>query len=207
MKKKAIIFLSGKLNLKADYYRSIKYSEYDIYCADGGANHAYSLGVIPKLILGDLDSISEEARSHYKNLRVKFEKFPASKNFTDGELILEKVTVEYKNVIILGGLGGRTDHFLTNLNLLEKYQNITYEDENEVIFWAKKDMEIRGQRGKTISFIPLTPIDSLTLEGFVYPLDRADIPRSSSLCMSNIMDREIVRIRYNNGSVIGIIQK
>lgn len=207
MKKKAIIFLSGRVNLEADYYRSIKYSEYDIYCADGGANHAYSLGVIPELILGDLDSITEEAVSHYKKLGVKFEKFPVSKDFTDGELILEKVTTEYKEVLILGGLGGRTDHFLTNLNLLEKYQNITYEDENEIIFWVKKEMEICGQRGKTISFIPLTPIDSLILKGFTYPLDRVDIPRSSSLCMSNIIEEESVRIKYDNGSVIGIIQK
>jgi thiamine pyrophosphokinase len=90
---------------------------------------------------------------------------------------------------------------------LEKYQNITYEDENEMIFWVKKDMEIQNQRGKTISFIPLTPIEALTLEGFSYGLDRVDIPRSSSLCMSNIIDREVVRIKYNNGSVIGIIQK
>ena len=207
MKKKAIIFLSGRLNLKADYYSSIKYSEYDIYCADGGADHAYNLGVTPKLILGDLDSISEGARIYYKNLGVKFEKFSASKNFTDGELILEEVTAKYENVIILGGLGGRTDHFLTNLNLLEKYKNITYEDESEVIFWVKKDMKIQNQIGKTISFIPLTPIGALTLEGFSYDIDKVDIPRSSSLCMSNIIDKEVVRIKYNNGSVIGIIQK
>lgn len=207
MRKKAIIFLSGKLNLKADYYRSIKYSEYDIFCADGGANHAYNLGIIPKLILGDLDSITAEVISHYKELGIKFEKFPISKNFTDGELILDKVTSEYKDVLILGGLGGRTDHFLTNLNLLEKYQNITYEDESEAIFWVKKDMRINGQKGKTISFIPLTPVIALTLEGFTYPLDKVDVPRSSSLCMSNIMEQEDVRIKYNNGSVIGIIQK
>ncbi|MEI6857306.1 thiamine diphosphokinase [Psychrilyobacter sp.] len=207
MGKKAIIFLSGRVNLEADYYRNIKYSEYDIFCADGGANHAYNLGVIPKLILGDLDSITVEVRSHYEKLGIKFEKFPVSKNFTDGELILEKVTSEYKDVLILGGLGGRTDHFLTNLNLLEKYQNITYEDENELIFWVKKNMEIHGQRGKTISFIPLTPVIALTLEGFSYPLDRVDIPRSSSLCMSNIIGWEDVRINYSNGSVIGIIQR
>jgi len=207
MKKKALIFLSGKLNLKADYYRKIKYSEYDIYCADGGANHAYNLGTIPKLILGDLDSISVEVRSHYKNLEVKFEKFPVSKDFTDGELILKKVTTKYNNVLVLGGLGGRTDHFLTNLNLLEKYQNITYEDENEIIFWVKKDMKIQNKKGKTISFIPLTPIDKLTLEGFTYTLDRVDVLRSSSLCMSNIIEQESVRIKYDNGSVIGIIQK
>lgn len=207
MKKKAIIFLSGMLNLKAEYYKSIEYSEYDIYCADGGANHAYNLEIIPKLILGDLDSISIEGRSHYENLGVKFEKFPVSKDFTDGELILEEVTTKYRNVLILGGLGGRTDHFLTNINLLEKYQNITYEDENEIIFWVKKDMEIKNQRNKTISFIPLTSVTDLTLEGFVYPLDKANISRSSSLCMSNIIDCEVVRISYGSGSVIGIIQK
>jgi len=207
MEKKAIIFLSGRVNLEADYYKSIEYSDYDIYCADGGANHAYNLGIIPKLILGDLDSITEEVISHYKKLGVKFEKFPVSKNFTDGELILEKVTTKYKNVLILGGLGGRTDHFLTNLNLLEKYQNVTYEDENEMIFWVKKDMEIRDKKDKIISFIPLTPVVALTLEGFVYPLDGANISRSSSICMSNIIDREVVRISYGNGSVIGIIQK
>ncbi|MGB6127566.1 MAG: thiamine diphosphokinase [Psychrilyobacter sp.] len=207
MKKKAIIFLSGRVNLEAEYYKGIEYSDYDIYCADGGANHAYNLGIIPKLILGDLDSISIEARSHYENLGVKFEKFSVSKDFTDGELILEEVTTKYKNVLILGGLGGRTDHFLTNLNLLEKYQNITYEDENEEIFWVKKDMVIRDQKDKTISFIPITSITALTLEGFCYPLDKANISRSSSICMSNIIDHDVVRISYGSGSVIGIIQK
>jgi len=207
MGKKAIIFLSGRVNLDAEYYKGIEYSDYDIYCADGGANHAYNLGIIPKLILGDLDSITEEVISHFKKLGVKFEKFPVSKDFTDGELILEKVTTKYKEVLILGGLGGRTDHFLTNLNLLEKYQNITYEDENEMIFWVKKDMDIREQKDKIISFIPLTPVTALTLEGFVYPLDKANISRSSSICMSNIIDHEVVRISYGNGSVIGIIQK
>lgn len=207
MGEKAIIFLSGEINLEADYYKNIKYIEYDIYCADGGANYTYNLDLIPKLILGDLDSIKEEVISHYKNLGIKFEKFPASKNFTDGELILEKITNKYKEVLVLGGLGGRTDHFLTNLNLLEKYKNIKYEDENEVIFWVKKEVEINNQEGKTISFIPLTPITELTLEGFVYPLNKINISRSSSLCMSNVIKEKNVRIKYTNGSIIGIIQK
>ena len=207
MKKKAIIFLSGRLNLKADYYNAIKYSEYDIYCADGGANHAYSLGTIPRLILGDLDSISKKVIDYYENLGVNFEKFPTSKDFTDGELILERVTSKYEEVLILGGMGGRTDHFLTNLNLLEKYKNIIYEDENEVIFWVKNEMNIKGKKGKTISFLPLTQIKGLTLEGFAYDIDRVNIPRSSSICMSNIINNENVLIKYSSGSVIGVIQK
>ena len=207
MNKKAIIFFSGRLNIKADYYRELDYKNYDIYCADGGGNHTYNLGIIPKLILGDLDSISKEAIYYYENIKVKFEKFPASKDFTDGELILEKITSNYDEVLILGGLGGRTDHFLTNLNLLERYQNIIYEDENEKIFWVKKNMKIEDKKGNTISFIPLTLIEALTLEGFSYDLNKVDIPRSSSICMSNIINNDNVLIKYKNGSLIGIIQK
>ena len=207
MKKQAIIFLSGKFNLKDDYYKNIKYEEYDIYCADGGANYTYSLGIVPKVILGDLDSIEKKVKKYYEKLEVEFKKFPVSKDFTDGELILNKITAKYENVLVLGGLGGRTDHFITNLNLLEKYKNVTYEDENEIIFYVKKEMQIDGKKGKIISFIPLTPINSLTLEGFLYPLDGINISRSSSLCMSNIINKEKVRIKYDKGSIIGIIQK
>jgi thiamine pyrophosphokinase len=205
--KSAIIFLSGKLNVEADFYKNINYSEYDIYCADGGANYAHKLGVTPKLILGDLDSVSIDTVSYFEELGVEIEKFPTSKNFTDGELILEKVSPNYDEVLILGGLGGRTDHFLTNLNLLEKYQNIVFEDSHEILFWVKNNMELKGEIGRTISFIPLTTVESLTLEGFAYNVENLQLPRSSSRCMSNIINSKIVHMSYTKGSIIGIIQK
>ena len=205
--KRAIIFLSGKLDTESNFYKEINYSEYDIYCADGGADHAYNLGVIPKLILGDLDSVSKEIIFYFEKLGVKIEKFPTSKDFTDGELILEKVSPNYDNVLILGGLGGRTDHFLTNLNLLEKYQNIIFEDENEILFWVKNNMELKDKIGKTISFIPFTDVESLTLEGFTYNVENLDLSRANSRCMSNIINSEIAQISYKRGSIIGIIQK
>ncbi len=205
--KRAIIFLSGKLDTESNFYKEINYSEYDIYCADGGADHAYNLGVTPKLILGDLDSVSKEIIFYFEKLGVKIEKFPTSKDFTDGELILEKVSPNYDNVLILGGLGGRTDHFLTNLNLLEKYQNIIFEDENEILFWVKNNMELKNKIGKTISFIPFTDVESLTLEGFTYNVENLDLSRANSRCMSNIINSEIAQISYKQGSIIGIIQK
>jgi thiamine pyrophosphokinase len=205
--KKAIIFLSGKLDTESNFYKEINYSEYDIYCADGGANYAYKLGLTPKLILGDLDSVSEEIILYFKKLGVEIEKFPTSKDFTDGELILKKVSPNYESVMILGGLGGRTDHFLTNLNLLEKYQNIIFEDESEILFWVKNNMKLKNKIGKTISFIPFTDVKSLTLEGFAYNIENLNLSRENSRCMSNIIISEIAQIRYKNGSIIGIIQK
>ena len=207
MKKRAIIFLSGYLNLKSDYYKNIDYLNYDIFCADGGANYAYELGVIPKLILGDLDSVSEDVISYFKGLGVRIEKFPKSKDFTDGELILEKVCFKYDEVLVLGGLGGRTDHFFTTINMLEKYPNVILEDENEKIFFVKSGMVIKENSGKTISFLPLVEIKGLTLEGFQYEIRNIDVSRASSLCMSNIIKSDNATVRYQNGTIVGIIQK
>jgi thiamine pyrophosphokinase len=207
MKKKAIVFLSGELDVEQNYYKNIDYLEYDVFCADGGANYAYKLGIIPKLILGDLDSVSENVILYFKGLGVPIEKFPKSKDFTDGELILEKVVKKYDKILVLGGLGGRTDHFLTHINMLEKYQNIELEDENEILFFIKNNKKIKGKIGKTISLIPLSDIEGLTLEGFKYEIRNINLSRTSSLCMSNIIISDDTLIKYGKGSIIGIIQK
>ncbi|MCK5780502.1 MAG: thiamine diphosphokinase [Psychrilyobacter sp.] len=207
MIKKAIIFLNGELNINSSFYKEIDYESYDIYCADGGSNHSYNLGLTPKLILGDLDSASIEVIEYYKKLGVKFMKFPTSKDLTDGELILDLVTSKYNEVLVLGGLGGRSDHFLTNLNLLEKYKNIVFEDENEILFNVDKNKKIEGQKGQTISLIPKTDIKGLTLKGFLYSIDNINISRRSSRCMSNIIEKESALIKYVEGSILGIIQK
>jgi thiamine pyrophosphokinase len=205
--RKAIIFLSGDLNIGEKFYRDINYLEYDIYCADGGANYAYDLGVIQKIILGDLDSIEKKVREYYKKIEVIFKKFSRDKDFTDGELILEEIQDKYEEILILGGLGGRTDHFLTNLNLLEKYPKAYFENEKEKIMFIPKKVELRESIGKTISFIPLTEIKELTLEGFKYEVKKTSFRRASSLCMSNIITKKHAQIQYKEGSILGIVQK
>lgn len=46
--KKAYIFLNGELLGKKEFYENfISENKGDIFCADGGANIAYSLNLIP----------------------------------------------------------------------------------------------------------------------------------------------------------------
>ncbi len=209
MREKAIIFLGGKLNLEADYYHNINYNEYDIYCGDRGANHLYNIdkNIRPIYILGDLDSIDKNIKKFYIDLGVDIKKYPEEKDFTDGELLIGEISLKYKEILILGGLGGQTDHFLTNLNLLEKYKNIIYEDENEMIFFVEKNFKLESVAGKIISFIPLTDVGGLTLKGFKYQLNNYNLPRSSSLCTSNVAVGNLAYVTYTSGSILGIIQK
>ena len=60
----AYLFFNGQLRGSKKFYSNlIEKQKGDIYCADGGANIAYQLNLIPKEIYGDLDSIKDEVKS------------------------------------------------------------------------------------------------------------------------------------------------
>ena len=117
---RAIIFLNGELKGNKKFYHEFINPGDKIFCADGGAKYTYQLNLMPELILGDLDSISEEIIEFYREHDTKFKKFPAEKNKSDTELLLETVLDRgHEEIILLAALGGRFDHALANLYLLE----------------------------------------------------------------------------------------
>ena len=69
---KSCIILNGKINDYKFIKSIIKNENYDyIICADGGANHAYEMEIIPDFIIGDLDSAKENIVDYYRNHNVK----------------------------------------------------------------------------------------------------------------------------------------
>lgn len=117
---KICIILNGEIK-NYDYINSvILKGSYDyIICSDGGANHAYSMNIVPDYIIGDLDSVNENIIEYYKSKKVKFEKFPTKKDETDTELCIElSDKLKAKEIHLIGALGGRIDHTIANINLL-----------------------------------------------------------------------------------------
>ena len=189
------------------YIKLIDEKKGDIYCADGGANHLEALGIFPLEIWGDLDSVTKEIIEKYRNNNVRIKKFPKDKDYTDGELILQHISkLNYDEIIIIGGLGGRIDHLLTNLNLIFKFKNLKFVTEKERIFSIEKKAELTGLRGKTISFVPFSEkVEGLTLEGFKYPLNKYILHQGDSICMSNIAVDDICKVTFDTGKLMGII--
>ncbi|WP_279117872.1 thiamine diphosphokinase [Fusobacterium varium] len=206
--KTAYVFFNGQLEGSREFYiKLIDEKKGDIYCADGGANHLEALGIFPLEIWGDLDSVTKEIIEKYRNNNVRIKKFPKDKDYTDGELILQHISkLNYDEIIIIGGLGGRIDHLLTNLNLIFKFKNLEFVTEKERIFSIEKKAELTGLRGKTISFIPFSEkVEGLTLEGFKYPLNKYILHQGDSICMSNIAVDDICKVTFDTGKLMGII--
>ena len=70
----------------------------------------------PSIVLGDFDSISDKKiLEEYKGAII--ERSPSYKDDTDTELALKKAREQKAFVTLIGGAGGRTDHFLSIYNL------------------------------------------------------------------------------------------
>ena len=65
--KKVVFVISGGPIRDSGFFKEqqARYQPVSIICADGGARHAYTLGLVPDLIIGDMDSLDGEMQSHF----------------------------------------------------------------------------------------------------------------------------------------------
>ncbi len=207
MMTKAFIFLNGEFPKKKSFYDSLNISENSLFCADGGAKKAIELNIKPQEVWGDFDSLDEKYIQWLIDRFVKLKKFNKNKNFTDGELLIEYVSsLNFDEIYIIGGLGGRIDHSLTNINLIFKYNKLIFINEFEKLFLVKNNQHFNFLKGKTISFIPFSDeVFELTLEGFEYPLFKHHLKRGDSICISNIITSEKAIVNFSSGKLLGTL--
>jgi len=97
---------------------------------DGGANRLLSLGIVPDLVVGDLDGIDKGRLSQNHIPVVHLE----DQNFTDFEKALEYVNAKRPGpILILGMNGGEIDHILNNIHVFIRYSSkfdLTFYDEH-----------------------------------------------------------------------------
>ncbi|UCD38502.1 MAG: thiamine diphosphokinase [Fidelibacterota bacterium] len=97
------------------YPLKILYSAGTLICCDGAANRMLGSEREPDVVVGDLDSITPEARSAFQNQLVEL----SSQQSNDLEKALKWAAEEgASQVTILGAVGLREDHSLGNLLML-----------------------------------------------------------------------------------------
>lgn len=163
-----------------------------LVAANGGSLLALQAGLRPHVIIGDLDSVSAvDLRTLGQDVVVI--RHPAEKDASDLELALDLAfEVEPPEVVVMGALGGRADHFLVNVGLLHRALSRGVPTR---LVGASVDIRLVERLthldlalGSTVSLVPLTPrVDGVCLHGFRYPLDGADLQWGTSRCLSNVV--------------------
>lgn len=186
-------------------YRALIDNSEIIICADGGANYAYQLEIVPACIVGDMDSISPQVLEHYTRLNVPFLKYPKRKDFTDTQLALSIAEEKGANSItFLGSLGGRLDHTMSNLyscmDMVQKGHRIMHYHPDYQVYIINRYLELKGNAGDTVSVLSLTDISQGVTEiGFEYPLEEVVLESRNPYAVSNIMTDSTAIIKVQEG--------
>lgn len=203
--KRALVLANGEWEGNPDYFHQIRDQVDTLVCADGGATYALELGLKPDRIFGDLDSLAPEVKSRYGEIGTEFVQFPVEKDKTDTHLVLDYLIDEgYQEILIGGALGGRPDHLLGNMMLLnyahEKGVQVRLISPTVEIGVLEGEREIRGHAGDTFSLIPINKmVRGVTLTGFKYPLENATVYRESTLGVSNLIVEEVAKVVIGEG--------
>lgn len=211
---KAFVFLNGEMDIDPGICRSLVSEEDYVFCADGGTRHAMAIGVIPTLVMGDMDSIDPVSRMWLEQHNVEVRTFPAEKDSSDTELLLDYIRDEgFRDIIIFAATGGRLDHQLANLLLLEKYAvqghsiRILYSKGFAEGVRGESQIVLNGQRGHLSSVFTVSDAAFVSLEGFRYKLSSYAVRRGSTLGLSNVIESDRAVVTVHSGNIILIVQE
>lgn len=191
----------GNLNL----YTSLINSTDIILCADGGANYAMKMGVIPTCIIGDMDSISPEVKEYYIARNAVFKQFPRSKDFTDTQLVVTYAEeLGAKEIIFLGTMGKRLDHTMSNLysGIEASYRGIKimHFAPGCMVYLVTCELELQGNPGDIVSVLALSEkVLGVCETGFEYPLQNAVLEYKNPYAISNVLISSHARISIEKG--------
>ena len=215
-KQKALVFLNGVFNFSRKKILTAveSYKNKLIIAVDGGADILYEAGIVPDVIIGDLDSISEQALNNFRdNDRVEVVQFPVEKDKTDSELAVDYCRENgIKEILIFAALGGRIDQELGNINLLEYIADFNIEgsiiEENLEIGVITDKKIFNDNSGDRLSLIPQTDsVDSVYISGCKYNVENQSFIRSRTRGISNEIIEKEAKVEVGRGILIYILRK
>ena len=180
-----ICYVVGAMSLSLSLRPCPALGDY-VIAADRGYDSLMAYGVNPDLVVGDFDSLGE-VPNHPNVIQL-----PAEKDDTDMVFALRQgLDLGYRRFVMLGGVGGRLEHTLGNLQLLDWLAS-----QGAQGFLAGETTVATAVRNGTLTFPAAMSgylsvlcnsgtARGVTLRGLKYPLERYTMTGSFPLGVSN----------------------
>ncbi len=197
--KKYLILVNGKSPKKKRILPFIE-EGYKLVCADGGANSAYKLELLPDFIVGDFDSIKPRVKKFYKDFST-FVKIK-DQDRTDTEKALEFVIKNgAKEVLVFGVNGNRSDHVYYNIQIFSKFAkkvDLAVIEDKEVINFITQSIEFETEKNERISLFCMNDSLHVKSNGLKYELNGKNI---ASISNKTVKKKVILELK-NSGSLM-----
>jgi thiamine pyrophosphokinase len=204
-----IIFANGIVPELESARRLIRAGDV-LMAADGGTRHVLALGLFPSIVMGDLDSLTQDDRRRLDEKGVEIQQYSRDKAETDLELAFHYAcTGGYREILVVGALGGRLDQILGNLSLLTNPEfstlDVRFDDGVEEAFFTRSRCEVHGKPGDIVSLIPWSgEVSGVCTEGLHWPLHDESLFPDKTRGISNEMARETAAISQKSGLLLVI---
>lgn len=152
-----------------------------IVSADGGADAALRLGLVPDAVIGDMDSVGDAARE-----MIPADRFCriAEQDSTDFDKALRNIAAPV--VIGVGFEGGRIDHMLACYSVLVQRaaQPCILMAGEQIVFAAPKRLDLAVEDGDLVSLFPMTEVQGRST-GLAWPIEGLAMAPNNRIGTSN----------------------
>jgi thiamine pyrophosphokinase len=182
-----------------------------VVAADSGLHLAAPLGLKVDRIVGDLDSADLELVDAAVAAGAVVERHAAAKDATDLELAIDAAVRDGAcRIVVVGGAGGRVDHFLANVLLLAAPE--LHDVRIDAYFGGARTLvahgggpprEFGGLPGSIVTLLPVGGVArDIVTTGLEYALAREDLEPGSSRGVSNVMTGTEASVVVGDGTLI-----
>jgi thiamine pyrophosphokinase len=181
-----------------------------VIAADSGLAAAVALGRRVDLVIGDLDSAEPAMVQAAESAGADVERHPVAKNETDLELgLVAALHRGATHVVVVGGYGGRLDHFLANALLLASPRFATTRIEAYMgaarVTVVRDRASLLGSVGDLVSLLAVGgPATGVRTEGLEYPLRGEQLDAGSTRGVSNVFAAPSAAVSLENGVLLAV---
>ena len=156
---------------------------------DGGADQCLASGMSPLAVIGDLDSISDRARSAYAKILHQI----TDQDTTDFEKAVLSVSAPL--ILAVGFLGGRIDHQIAILNAMWRHRtsHVVLVGTDDVVCLVDHAVTLPLPVGQRIALLPMAAT-RVTTKGLVWDLNDTELSPTGTISSSNAVHEPIVEI-------------
>lgn len=176
-----------------------------LVCADGGAEKARQLNLMPDLIIGDMDSVTTDTINHFQASEVKIIHQPNQNNNDLEKCLRWLLRHGWRQFVLVGFTGRRDDQTIATLQIMRKYarraQFLLYTETAQIYLLKKGIWLINAIPGQTISLFGFPRVYHLTTRGLQYPTKDENLTGGSH-GLSNTAIDEMVQIQFSSGYLL-----
>jgi thiamine pyrophosphokinase len=194
-----LLCLNGELP-DADFFHGFGGT---VIAADGAAMQLLERGVQPHVIVGDMDSFPEHAKTSLDAGITLLHSHEQDTNDFE-KIFLLAAPQSHEHVCICGFHGGHLEHTLNNWSVLMRYASkhkLYIYDNGRLAMPVTSQLELHTTPGEIISLIP-QPHARLSTHGLHWPLNNEELRLGTREGARNRATGSSVRIEVHDGALL-----